>query len=297
MELTQLRSVIAVAEAGNFTRASERMNISQPSLSQQILNLEKELNQKLFHRLGRKAVLTEVGAAFLERARRIIFESESAVKELSDSPTLARQITVGAIATLAPYLMPALITRCRKRFPNLEINIHEDFKGRLIRGVLDGELDLAIVALPAEEPRIHTEVLLKEPLLLAIGKTHPLARKAKITAADLAHETFAMLGTSSSLTAQIQSFCGDHHFEPKIGFRCSQIATVKSIVGLGLGVAILPRVVRSPEDDADIDYLRLADAKPFREIGVIRHMQRYQSRGAEQFLAVLRERAGELVAH
>jgi LysR family hydrogen peroxide-inducible transcriptional activator len=117
-----------------------------------------------------------------------------------------------------------------------------------------------------------------------------------MTAALLANETFVMLGSSSSLTAQIQSFCGDHHFVPKIGFRCSQIATVKSIVALGLGVAILPRVVRSPEDDVDIDYLTMADARPFREIGVIRHLQRYQSRGAEQFLSVLRERAGELVA-
>jgi LysR family hydrogen peroxide-inducible transcriptional activator len=297
MEITQLRYVIAVAETGNFTRASERMNVSQPSLSQQIINLEKELNQKLFHRLGRKAVLTEVGTAFLERARRIVFEIEGATKELSDSPTLGRQITVGAIPTLAPYILPGLITRCSKRFPNLQIHIQEDFKSRLIRAVVEGELDLAIVALPVSDPRIHTESLLKEPLLLAIGKNHPLAKRAKMTAANLANETFVMLGSSSSLTAQIQNFCGAHHFEPKIGFRCSQIATVKSIVALGLGVAILPRVVRSPEDDAEIDYLTMADARPTREIGVLRHLQRYQSRGAEQFLSVLRERAGELVAH
>jgi LysR family hydrogen peroxide-inducible transcriptional activator len=296
MELQQLRYVLAVAETGNFTRASERCNVSQPSLSQQIINLEKEIGHKLFHRLGRKAVPTEAGTTFLDRAQRILFEVESATKELSDSPALERRITVGAIPTLAPYLLPALITRAKKRYPNLQINVQEDFKSAILRGVLDGEIDVALVSLPVDESRVHVESLLKEPLLLAIGKSHPFAARATVTAAELADQTFVMLGTMSSLTAQVKSFCGDHHFEPKIGFRCSQVATVKAILALGTSVSILPQVTRAPEDEATLSYLKLADADPFREIGVIRHMQRYQSRGAEQFLTLLRERAGELVA-
>src|SRR6202142_4316444 len=120
MELSQLRYVLAVAETGNFTRAAARSNIAQPSLSQQIINLERELGHKLFHRLGRKAVPTEAGNAFLDRARRILFEVEDATKELADSPTFERKITVGAISSLAPYVLPELIRRCRKTFPNLQ---------------------------------------------------------------------------------------------------------------------------------------------------------------------------------
>ena len=86
MELNQLRYAVAIADTGNFTRAAERSNVTQPSLSQQILNLEREIGHKLFHRLGRKAVLTEAGSVFLERARRILFEIENASKELSDHP-------------------------------------------------------------------------------------------------------------------------------------------------------------------------------------------------------------------
>src|SRR5581483_10757433 len=119
MELHQLRYLAAVADLGNFTRASERCNVSQPSLSQQIINLEKELGHKLFHRLGRKAVLTEAGTAFLAHARRILFEVEDATKELGDSPSLERRITVGAIPTLAPFLLPPLIERCHTQYPNL----------------------------------------------------------------------------------------------------------------------------------------------------------------------------------
>src|ERR1035438_9334644 len=189
MELSQLRYVLAVAEAGNFTRGATRSNIAQPSLSQQIIKLERELGHKLFHRLGRKAVLTEAGTAFLERARRILFEVEDATKELGDSPTFERRITVGAIPTLAPYLLPTLIARCRKRHPNLQVNIREDFKATLVREMLEGEMDLALVSLPMDEASIQVEVLWKEALILAVAKDHPLASKQNVTAADLANET------------------------------------------------------------------------------------------------------------
>jgi LysR family hydrogen peroxide-inducible transcriptional activator len=293
MELSQLRYVIAVADTGNFTRAAERSNIAQPSLSQQIIKLEKELGHKLFHRLGRKAVLTEAGTAFLERARRILFEVEDATKELADHPALERKITVGAIPTLAPFLLPTLIARCRERFPNLQVNIREDFKVTLLRELLEGELDLALVALPVADPNIQVEVLWKEPLILVVAKGHPLASKAKVSGADLANETFVLLGSSSSLAAQVRRFCGENNFEPRIGSRCAQIATVKALVGIGAAISILPRVARSPSDQDTLVYITLSDAEPFREIAVLRHMQRYHTRGAEQFLSLVREGTAE----
>jgi LysR family hydrogen peroxide-inducible transcriptional activator len=296
MEIHQLRYVVAVAETGNFTRASERANVRQPSLSQQIINLEKEVGRKLFHRLGRKAVLTEAGEVFLERARRILFEIENATKELGDHPTLERRITVGAIPTVAPYLLPTLITRCRERHPNLQIDVREDFHTHLTRAAVEGEVDLAIVALPVKDLRLSIEPLLTEPLLLVVGRDHPLAKKPRVKAPDLADENFVILGTSSSLATSIQRFCGDHHFEPRVGFRCAQVATVKALVGLGVGISILPQVARDPEDAKNLVYIELSGGSPTRELAIIRHQQRYQSRGAEQFLAILRERATELAA-
>jgi LysR family hydrogen peroxide-inducible transcriptional activator len=280
---------LAVADTGNFTRAAALSNIAQPSLSQQIIKLEKELGHKLFHRLGRKAVLTEAGIAFLERARRILFEVEDATKELGDSPTFERRITVGAIPTIATYLLPNLIAKCKRRYPNLQVNIREDFKTPLIRELLRGELDLAVAALPIDEPSLQVDVLWKEALVLVVSKDHPLAAKKKVTGADLANETFILLGSSSSLAAQVRAFCGDNHFEPKIGSRCAQVATVKALVGIAAGISILPSGARAREDEGSLAYINLSDAEPSREIAVLRHMQRYQSRGAEQFLALLRE--------
>ncbi len=288
MELYQLRYLVAVAEAQNFTRASERLSVTQPTLSQQIINLEKELGHKLFHRLGRKAVLTEAGLIFIERARRILFEADNATKELQDDPTVERQIHVGAIPTVAPYLLPGLIVRCWEKYPNLQIHVREDFRSQLVRGVLEGELDLAIAPQPVSNPQVALEPLLTEPLLLVVGRHHRLASRPRIIASDLAEETFVILGSSSSLAEQVKNFCGDHKITPRIGFRCAQVATVKSLVAIGAGISVLPRVARSP-DDMELVYRELADASPSRELVIIRHLQRYQSRGAASFIKLLHE--------
>ena len=291
MELDQLRYAVAIAETGNFTRAAERSNITQPSLSQQILNLEREVGHKLFHRLGRKAVLTEAGTTFLERARRILFEVENAAKELSDHPSLDRRITVGAVPTIMPYLLAPLIAQCREQHPNLLIHAREDFRSNLVRGVVEGELDLAVVTLPVKDHRLSIEPLLTEQLLLVVGKKHPFASRAEINISDLAEETFVSMGDSSTLAMQIREFFGDHNFVPKIGYRCAQVTTLKLFVAMGLGISILPEVAKRPDDRGVLTYLRLTGTAPTRELAIIRHLQRYQSRGAEQFLTLLREHA------
>lgn len=288
MELYQLRSFIAVAEAANFTRAASQLHITQPALSQQIINLENELGHKLLHRLGRRAVLTDSGRVFIERARRILWEADNAIKEIRDNPDAEGRITVGAIPSVAPYILPALIAQARLDYPHLQIRAREDFRSQLVQGVLEGALDLAVVATPVQAPALAVETLMREPLLLAVSTTHRFVKQNSIKAAELAEETFVMLGSSSSLAEQVRQFCGDHQFEPRIGFRCAQLATVKSLVTLGAGIAILPRIARSSKDDGNLVYLQLEDTKPERELVIIRHLQSYQSRGVTQFLNMLR---------
>jgi LysR family transcriptional regulator, hydrogen peroxide-inducible genes activator len=289
MELQQLRYVLAVAETGNFTRASEKSNVAQPSLSQQIIKLEKELGHKLFHRLGRKAVTTEAGAVFVERAKRVLQELDDASRELKDGYALERSITIGSVPTLAPSLLPPLLAMCQSRFPQLTVNVVEDFRDELLRGVISGELDLALVALPVKDPHVHVELLTSEPLQLVLGKNHPLASKLKITVEDIRNERFIMLGGGSTLLLEIQRFFGDNQLEPTISCRCAQISTVKALVNLGKGIAILPKVALNMEDRSSLIIRSLEGRNPTREIGVVRHLQRFQSKGSEQFLGLLRE--------
>jgi LysR family hydrogen peroxide-inducible transcriptional activator len=122
-----------------------------------------------------------------------------------------------------------------------------------------------------------------------VGKDHRFSNRPEISVTDLAEETFVTMGDSSTLAGQIRSFFGDNNFAPRIGYRCSQVATLKAFVAMGAGISILPQVDRLPEDRDTLTYLRLAGSAPSRELVIIRHLQRYQSRGAEQFLGILRD--------
>ena len=176
MDLYQLRYFLAVAETGNFTKAAARSFISQPSLSQQILNLEEELGQQLFHRLGRKAVLTEGGKTLLEGARRILGDVDQTVQDLKESAGEGPKVTVGAIPTVAPFFFPAVMAYCRASEIKLNIHTQEDFRRPLAEAVLDGHLDCALISLPFNEPRLHVEKLYSETLWVAMSASHQLVQ-------------------------------------------------------------------------------------------------------------------------
>src|SRR5262249_16873605 len=148
MEIHQLRYFVAVAQAGNFSRAAERCHVSQPSLSQQILKLERRLGQPLFSRLGRRAVLTDAGRMLLDRALSVRATVDAAGRRLrAGDPLDAGRLAIGAIPTIAPYLLPPILKSFVKRCPRVELIVREDVTHHLVSAVVEGELDLAVVAL------------------------------------------------------------------------------------------------------------------------------------------------------
>lgn len=294
MELYQLRYFLAVAESGNFTKAAQRSFISQPSLSQQILNLEEEFGQKLFHRLGRRVVLTEAGKTLADGAQRILSEADHTLAELKNDPLLGPEVHVGAIQTVAPFFIPAVLAYCRANDVRISLHTHEDFRRTLIEEVYNGKLDWALVSLPLSESRLRLQIekLYSEPLWLAVGAAHPLARAEHISFADLRNETFILLGEASTLASQIQRFCGEHDFEPRIGHRCGQLATVKAFAAMGLGVSILPQSARSATDPEGLVFRKFTGIAPSRDIALVRHRSRHLGQGAGLFAEIARAVVG-----
>lgn len=295
MDIYQLRYFVAVAESGNFTKAASRANISQPSLSQQILNLESELNQTLFHRLGRRVALTDAGHLLLSRARRILAETDETLRELKSDASSGHRVSVGAIQTVAHFFLHAVVAHCRASNINIRLRSREDFRPAIVAAVLEGELDWGLVSLPLSDPTLEITPLFTEPLLLAIGAQHHLANAEKITVADLRDENFIMTGSASTLTSLLlQRFSGEHDFTPNITHRCAQLATVKSLTALGLGVTILPRSARNANDPEGLIYRRLEGPPLTREIALIRHRRRHLSKGAQLFAEAARAVVGPM---
>lgn len=295
MEFYQLRYFLAVAETGNFTKAAQRSFISQPSLSQQILNLEEEFGQQLFHRLGRKAVLTEAGKTLMEGARRILGDVDQTLQELKESTGQGPKVVVGAIPTVAPFFFPAILAYCRASEILLNIQTQEDFRRPLAEAVLDGQLDWALISLPFNEPRLHIEKLYSEPLWVAMSASHRLAQAEKLTFESLRDEQFILLGEASTLTLQIQHYCGDHDFEPHISHRCGQLATAKSLTAMGLGVTVLPKSARSATDPEGLIFRKFTGpVQPSRDIALVRHRRRHLGKGALLFAEVARAVVGPI---
>ncbi len=296
MEIYQLRYFLAVAETGNFTKAAERSFISQPSLSQQILNLEEEVGQKLFDRLGRKAVLTSAGRTLLDGAHRIISEVDQTLGELKSNPIHGPRVTVGAIPTVAPFFLPAVLAYCRANNIHITLQTHEDFRAPLVEALLDGKLDWALLPFPLSEPRLLIEKLYSEPLWVAMSAAHRLATAERITFDDLRDENFILLGETSTLTAQIQSYCGEHHFEPHIAHRCGQLATVKTLAAMNLGLSVLPQSARSATDPAGLVFRKFTGITPFRDIALVRHRRHHLGQGATLFAEAARAVVGPVAA-
>jgi LysR family hydrogen peroxide-inducible transcriptional activator len=288
MELHQLRYFVAVARAGNFSRAAEHCHVSQPSLSQQILKLERRLGQPLLNRLGRRAVLTDAGRLLLDRATAILAAVEDAERRLLDGDGSHGRVAVGAIPTIAPYLLPVTLERFARRHSAVEVSIMEDVTRNLVAAVADGELDLAIVALPQGDDRLEAAPLLTEPLLAALPQGHALARRRGLTIRDLAGERFILLDEMHCLGEQVLSLCRAHECHPAIACRSAQIATIQALIALGQGVSLLPEMARRADPGKRVVYRTLVDQGAQRTIAAIRHRHSYHSPAAGWFLAELR---------
>jgi LysR family hydrogen peroxide-inducible transcriptional activator len=290
MELYQLRYFLAVAQLGNFSRAAEHCSVTQPSLSQQIANLEAEVGKRLFDRLGRRVQLTEAGRFLLDRAAAIVAAEEDARRCLREDDGLDRaQLAVGAIPTIAPYLLPQALDRFIRRYPGVELTVHEDGTHSLIEAMVLGELDLAVVALPIADQRLQTQALWSEPLWLTVPQGHRLAGKKRVSVTDLQDERFILLTEMHCLGDQIMSFCRAHDCQPRIACRSAQLSTVQALIALGQGVSLLPEMARRADDDPRRVYLPLSGHVPMRAVGAMGHRHRSPSLAGDRFLQVLRE--------
>lgn len=289
MELHQLKYFVAVAQIGNFSRAAERCHVSQPSLSQQITKLERRLKRRLFDRLGRRVVLTDAGRLLLERATAVLSAVEDAERQMRDAEDAeGGRLAIGAIPTIAPYLLPAALKRFAGRYPRVELAIQEQVTGQLIASTAAGELDLAILALPIEDERLVVEPIATEPLYLALPPGHRLSRRRQIAVTDLADERFILLDEMHCLGEQILSFCRAGGCLPRIACRSAQLATILALIELGQGISLIPEMARHGDMGKKKTYRALSPTSPTRTIAAIWHRRRYRSPMAERFLKMLK---------
>ena len=265
MEFHQLRYVCAIAETGSFSRAAERCQIAQPSLSQQVLKLEEDLGTRLFDRLGRSVRLTEAGRAFLPHARSILSQMETARSSVTDKCADVRgSVAVGVIPTIAPYLMPRYTTAFAKKYAEAKLRIVEETTPILVESLRDLSIDLAILALPLRHKDLELFPLRTEPLFAVLPKNHPLAATESLALKDLRGESFVMLRDGHCFRDLSIAACTHARVTPRIAFESGQFSSLFAMVAAGVGISLVPEM--AIDRNAGCRYVRLSDARATRTI-------------------------------
>ncbi|HET6935094.1 MAG TPA: LysR substrate-binding domain-containing protein [Candidatus Angelobacter sp.] len=295
MEVHQLRYFCAVAETGSFTRAAEREQIAQPSLSQQIMKLEEELGVRLFDRLGRTVRLTDLGQIFLPRARTILTELKAAKEEVVErQSTVSGPVCVGVIPTIAPYFLPTRIAGFSRKYPEATITVVEDVTVRLMDRLRAGLVDVAVMALPARGHDLESFPIRTERLYAIVPRDHRLARKRSVLMKELREEPFLLLRDDHCFRETAIEVCKRARVLPQVVFESGQFSSILGMVGAGLGISIVPEMAL--EQRPDCSFVLIADERASRTIGVTTLKGRFLSRVQRAFLNHLQSHANARAA-
>jgi LysR family hydrogen peroxide-inducible transcriptional activator len=269
ISLRQLRYFDALATHSHFGRAAAVCSVTQPALSMQIKDLEEALGTTLFERGARQLRLTRFGENAVQRAREIL----RFVDELGDAARASRdqfvgRLRIGMIPTIAPYLLPTLMGRLAKTYPQLEVHVREALTSKLIQEVLDGRLDAAIVALPVSSPALTETELYSENFLLVRpgedeGRPVPSSKK-------LGDMRLLLLEEGHCFRDQALSFCKLQSSSPREILDASSLSTLVQMVSAGMGVTLIPEMAVPVETrSAVVSVARFEDPQPSRTIGMI----------------------------
>lgn len=268
MNIRDLKYLVALAECRHFGKAAKLCFVSQPTLSMQIKKLEDYLGVKLLERTQKSVLLTNIGNVVAERARIILQQ----VDELRDVAKLAKdpyqgEVKIGIIPTLAPYLLPPIIPRLAKKFPQLQIYLVEEQTALLLEKLKQGKLDAAFLALPVTEKDFIATPLFAEEFVLAVPGHHTFSKRKNIKQTALADKTLLLLTEGHCMREQALAVCHSAQAKENKSFRATSLETLRHMVATGAGITLMPQLACKTTDG--VAYVPFIAPQPSRTIGLL----------------------------
>lgn len=271
ISIKQINYAIAVAETLHFKKAAEQCFVSPSTLSNAITEMENQLGLKIFERDNKKVIVTNLGKSIIEKAKNIKNEIEniSKLSELNSEP-FSNSISLGIIPTIGPFLLPILLPRIKKDYPNLNLNIVEAQTDVLLKKISSGEIEMAIMALPFETSGYKVNKFWNENFFWITKKEDPRSNKTSIKAKDLDLSELIMLEEGNCLKDHILNACKIKNTS-KITFNASTLSTSIELVKGGIGTTLVPEmaVTKLIADNPELSKIKLDEKGPHREIALI----------------------------
>ena len=289
MDTTNLKTFIAAAELESFSLAAERLYLTQPAVSKRVAVLETELGVPLFDRIGRRVSLTEAGRTLLPRARGILQAIDDSLREIANlSGEVSGQLSMATSHHIGLHRLPPVLRRYTAAYPEVALDLRFMDSEAACQAVLAGQLELAVVTLPAQPlPGLVSEGVWHDALDVVVAGDHPLAGQGGISAQALVDHP-AILPAEGTYTRQLleQAFA-ERGLALQAGMTTNYLETIKMLVSVGLGWSVLPRSMLGRAADEGLVTLRVDAISLSRELGVVRHPARSLSNAARAMLGTL----------
>ncbi len=269
--LRQLEYLVAVAETRHFRRAAERVNTTQPTLSEQLKVLEERLGSQLVERSTARVVLTPIGTQVVEIARRMLKDA-SEIRSLAASggKDLNGLLRLGLPPTIGPYLMQRSAPKLHRAYPGLRLYVREDLPQSLPRSLEEGTHDVIICPLPFRGAELDSVVLFREPLHLTVAADHPLAKKDRAVLADIKGQDVLTLGPGHQLHEAALDLCKATGARLRYDFEGTSLDMLREMVVMGLGITFMPGLYVKSEltHDKGVRIIEIKDRKLYRTISM-----------------------------
>jgi LysR family hydrogen peroxide-inducible transcriptional activator len=267
--LRQLRYMAALARHRHFGRAAEDCAVTQPALSMQVRELEREISAELVKRRPGEIALTDTGLEVAQRAEHILAAARDLIDFARHRAVLSGQLRLGIIPTLAPYILPRLLPRLQEKYPEARLEVRETQTKMLLEELVRGGLDTVLLALPADAADLETLKLFNDPFLLAVPVADALPARTRVGIADVDQRRLILLEEGHCLRDQALAFCAAPRRDAAASLGATSLATVMQMVANGYGVTLLPEVAVDVEvRDRRVKLLRFSEPQPGRTIGL-----------------------------
>ena len=287
--------MVCVAEEGRFTRAAARLHVAQPSISSAVAALEHELGAPLFHRERNAVTLTGAGEVFLPWARQVLADCEAGAAAVRDLLGLQRgRLVLGATPSLTTNLLPHVLAAFHNEHPGVELMVHEAGSQELVDRLGKGEMDLAVVILPVDQPWVQSTALLEEELVLAVHRAHPLAERRAIRVSELEEVPLVMFKDGYDLREATLQACRDAGFSPVMAMQGLEMDGALALAAAGMGAAVVPGSVVTPS--GPLRAVRFRGGALKRTVGLASRRDRPLSPAASTFVDALERHLDKVAA-
>lgn len=282
-DLPDLRAFVAVAKLGSFRAAAEELHLSQPALSRRIEKLEDALGVRLFHRTTRKVDMTTVGREFSHRASELLNSLEQSLMGIRDvAAHVSGEVTIACIPSAVRYFLPSILKAYHQRYPQILVRIIDQGANEVLTTLLRNEADFGLNYIGTQEPDLEFAPLMKEPFVVACRPEHPLARKKKVTWADLTAHEYMSVTKDSGNRFLLDLALTDNIKRPRWYCEAQHVSTLVSLVEAGMGVAAVPRLSMPPDGHPTLVSVPLVDPIITRTVGLLKRRGRALSPAAQQ---------------